>query len=259
MAETSLFPHQTTSTSSPETLDTLTTRSTRRLDGMKVDNMKRLVDRFVIPGIHRVIVPASGRLSNLCRATGILLDRTCESREIQLDLQVTYLRRVLHFCFYSDLLFDDEGLSVGSGIRVFIAEGDHKVSRRLRSTPRYFKGPHQHLQFSPHEEVEERCVRWQRRTSHSEIDLAFSKRLEGMKATTSSLRRTFRRPCCSSTYQVLAQHDFFRCWKETKACKTDLYLLPKQLDEKVARLHLPVHGATLTVLTQEHRLFGRLG
>ena len=25
-----------------------------------------------------------------------------------------------------------------------------------------------------------------------------------------------------------------------------------RLDEKVARLHLPVHGATLTVLTQEH-------
>ena len=52
------------------------------------------------------------------------------------------------------------------------------------------------------------------------------------------------------TNQALAQHDLFRCWKEAKACKTDLYLLPKQLDEKVARLHIPVHGATLTVLTQ---------
>ena len=59
--------------------------------------------------------------------------------------------------------------------------------------------------------------------------------------------------------QLLAQNDLFRCWKETKACKTDLYLLPKQLDEKVASLRLPVHGATLTVLTQEHRLFGRQG
>ena len=58
---------------------------------------------------------------------------------------------------------------------------------------------------------------------------------------------------------MLAQHDLFRCWKETKACKTDLFLLPKQLDEKVAILQLPVHGATLTVLTQEHRLFVRQG
>ena len=64
MSETSLFPHQTTLTPSPETLDTLTARSTRRLDGMKVDNIKPLVDRFVIPDLHRVFVPASGRLLN---------------------------------------------------------------------------------------------------------------------------------------------------------------------------------------------------
>ena len=29
---------------------------------MKVDNIKPLVDRFVIPDLHRVFVPASGRL-----------------------------------------------------------------------------------------------------------------------------------------------------------------------------------------------------
>ena len=53
VSETSLFPHQRTSTSSPETLNNLTTRSTRRLDGMKVD-IKPLVDRFVIPDLHGV-------------------------------------------------------------------------------------------------------------------------------------------------------------------------------------------------------------
>jgi len=48
--------------------------------------------------------------------------------------------------------------------------------------------------------------------------------------------------------------DLLRNWKETDASKkykNDVYLLPKHLDEKVARLHLPALGAQLTVLTQE--------
>merc|ERR1712073_298707 len=56
---------------------------------------------------------------------------------------------------------------------------------------------------------------------------------------------------CSFTNQVLAQLDLLKNWKETKAYKNDVYLLPKALDEKVARLHLPALGANLTVLTQE--------
>merc|ERR1712194_477110 len=44
---------------------------------------------------------------------------------------------------------------------------------------------------------------------------------------------------CSFTNQVLAQLDLLKNWKETKAYKNDVYLLPKHLDEKVARLHLP--------------------
>merc|ERR1712209_196278 len=56
---------------------------------------------------------------------------------------------------------------------------------------------------------------------------------------------------CSFTNQVLAQLDLLRNWKETKAYKNEVYLLPKELDEKVARLHLPALGAELTVLTQE--------
>merc|ERR1712107_850642 len=39
-------------------------------------------------------------------------------------------------------------------------------------------------------------------------------------------------------------------WKETKAYKNDVYLLPKELDEKVARFHLPL-GANLTTLSKE--------
>merc|ERR1711907_570679 len=56
---------------------------------------------------------------------------------------------------------------------------------------------------------------------------------------------------CSFTNQTLAQLDILKNWKETKAYKNDVYLLPKHLDEKVARLHLPAVGADLTVLTKE--------
>merc|ERR1711900_107556 len=56
---------------------------------------------------------------------------------------------------------------------------------------------------------------------------------------------------CSFTNQVLAQLDLLKNWKETKAYKNEVYLLPKELDEKVARLHLPALGAELTQLTKE--------
>merc|ERR1739847_249733 len=56
---------------------------------------------------------------------------------------------------------------------------------------------------------------------------------------------------CSFTNQTLAQLEL---WKERDSgkYKTDkVYLLPKELDEKVARLHLPALGAKLTVMTKE--------
>merc|ERR1712113_803033 len=59
---------------------------------------------------------------------------------------------------------------------------------------------------------------------------------------------------CSFTNQTLAQLDLLKNWKETdpsKKYKNDVYLLPKHLDEKVARLHLPALGAQLTTLTKE--------
>merc|ERR1711934_342206 len=55
---------------------------------------------------------------------------------------------------------------------------------------------------------------------------------------------------CSFTNQVLAQLDLLKNWKETKVYKNEVYLLPKDLDEKVARLHLPALGANLTTLSQ---------
>jgi len=60
---------------------------------------------------------------------------------------------------------------------------------------------------------------------------------------------------CSFTNQVLAQLDLLKNWKETKAYKNDVYLLPKELDEKVARLHLPALGAELTELTADQATY----
>merc|ERR1711879_526748 len=56
---------------------------------------------------------------------------------------------------------------------------------------------------------------------------------------------------CSFTNQVLGQLDLLDNWKNNKGYKNEVYLLPKRLDEKVARLHLGSLGAELTVLSKE--------
>merc|ERR1712178_249075 len=56
---------------------------------------------------------------------------------------------------------------------------------------------------------------------------------------------------CSFTNQTLGQLDLLRNWKENKGYKNEVYLLPKELDEKVASLHLPALGAELTKLSKE--------
>ena len=52
----------------------------------------------------------------------------------------------------------------------------------------------------------------------------------------------------SFTNQVLAQIEL---WKHSENYSVDVHVLPKELDEKVARLHLAKIGAQLTELTQE--------
>ena len=52
----------------------------------------------------------------------------------------------------------------------------------------------------------------------------------------------------SFTNQVLAQMDL---WKNRDSYKPGVYILPKRLDEEVARLHLERIGAKLTTLTQK--------
>jgi adenosylhomocysteinase len=52
----------------------------------------------------------------------------------------------------------------------------------------------------------------------------------------------------SFTNQTLAQMEL---WSNPQAYKKEVYTLPKQLDEKVARLHLGKVGAKLTKLSSE--------
>jgi adenosylhomocysteinase len=52
----------------------------------------------------------------------------------------------------------------------------------------------------------------------------------------------------SFTNQVLAQIEL---WHNAEQYEKKVYVLPKHLDEKVARLHLDRIGARLTVLTDE--------
>jgi adenosylhomocysteinase len=52
----------------------------------------------------------------------------------------------------------------------------------------------------------------------------------------------------SFTNQVLAQLEL---WTNGDAYENKVYVLPKHLDEKVARLHLGRIGARLTTLTDE--------
>lgn len=56
----------------------------------------------------------------------------------------------------------------------------------------------------------------------------------------------------SFTNQVLAQIEL---WTNTDAYKNDVYILPKHLDEKVARLHLDRIGVRLTQLDAEQAAY----
>jgi adenosylhomocysteinase len=56
---------------------------------------------------------------------------------------------------------------------------------------------------------------------------------------------------CSFSNQVLAQIDLWENRATDKYEKGKVYVLPKELDEKVAALHLPALGAELTPLSTE--------
>jgi len=55
---------------------------------------------------------------------------------------------------------------------------------------------------------------------------------------------------CSFANQVLAQIELWRERDSDKYANGKVYVLPKELDEKVAALHLPALGAELTTLDE---------
>merc|ERR1712127_1038227 len=56
---------------------------------------------------------------------------------------------------------------------------------------------------------------------------------------------------CSFTNQTLAQLELWKEKDSGKYARGKVYILPKTLDEKVARLHLGALGAKLTLLSDE--------
>jgi len=54
---------------------------------------------------------------------------------------------------------------------------------------------------------------------------------------------------CSFSCQALAQIELWKNRETTKYENGKVYILPKELDEKVARLHLPAMNAELTELS----------
>jgi len=59
---------------------------------------------------------------------------------------------------------------------------------------------------------------------------------------------------CSFTNQVVAQIELFKS-RNTEQYKRQVYVLPKHLDEKVARLHLGKLGVVLTELSEEQATY----
>merc|ERR1719192_3326744 len=64
---------------------------------------------------------------------------------------------------------------------------------------------------------------------------------------------------CSFTNQVVAQLELWKERKGEKYKRGTVYVLPKQLDEKVARLHLGKLGANLTKLSEEQAAYIGVG
>merc|ERR1719198_1180029 len=58
---------------------------------------------------------------------------------------------------------------------------------------------------------------------------------------------------CSFANQTIAQVELWTKRNEGKYKKGKVYVLPKNLDEEVARLHLDKLGAKLTKLTKEQK------
>merc|ERR1712187_969947 len=158
--------------------------------------------------------------------------------------------------------------------------GCHFGVRRWRN--RHFHNNHWQFQnhhFGAHEEDEEQCHRWQHCHFDNEIEMAELEKFPGIKVENIKPQvdrvvfpdghgiivlasgRLLNLGCatghpsfvmsCSFRNQVLGQLDLLDNWKNNKGYKNEVYLLPKALDEKVAKLHLGALGAEMTIPSKE--------
>lgn len=95
--------------------------------------------------------------------------------------------------------------------------------------------------------IKPQCDRWEFPDGHGVLILAEG-RLVNLGCATGHPSFVMS---CSFTNQVLAQLDLWENRKTDKYQIGKVYVLPKELDEKVARLHLPALGAELTSLSKE--------
>merc|ERR1711997_598405 len=94
--------------------------------------------------------------------------------------------------------------------------------------------------------IKPQCDRWEFPDGHGVIVLAEG-RLLNLGCATGHPSFVMS---CSFTNQVVAQVDLWKN-KDTDKYKSDVYTLPKELDEKVARLHLDKLNARLTELSED--------
>jgi len=94
--------------------------------------------------------------------------------------------------------------------------------------------------------IKPQCDRWEFPDGHGVIVLAEG-RLLNLGCATGHPSFVMS---CSFTNQVVAQLELWS-ERESSKYKNQVYVLPKHLDEKVARLHLDQLGAKLTVLSDE--------
>merc|ERR1712165_65807 len=96
-------------------------------------------------------------------------------------------------------------------------------------------------------QIKPQCDRWEFPDGHGVIILAEG-RLLNLGCATGHPSFVMS---CSFTNQVVAQLELWKERKGDKYKRGQVYVLPKQLDEKVARLHLDKLGVKLSKLSKD--------
>ena len=193
--------------------------------GIKRQNIKPQVDRFIFPDGHGVIVLAEGRLLNLGCATGHpSFVMSCSfTNQVHLSSNSHYPHWLVQEPTYPGLLYGMQGAVPCVGI----SKPSHCVLHDCSSQG-------------------SRC-----RCHCAPAGACF---VAVPSCALASPSRDRRADSSCVVWQVIAQLEL---WNERKSGRYEnkVYVLPKHLDEKVAALHLPKLGAKLTVLTDDQATY----